>query len=64
MALWLLPGVYWGCDALTGDTAESWVRSVINTRFRVASGQARAVNLAEIVGSATPGNLLCRVYRQ
>ena len=40
------------------------VRSVINTRFTVDSGQARAANLAETVGSATPGNLLCRVYHR
>ena len=49
---------------MAGDTAERWVRSDINTRFRVDSGQAHTANLAETVGSATLENLLCRVYHR
>ena len=51
-----------GGGTLTGDTAESCECSVIDTRFRVHSGQARAASLAETVGTTTPAFLLRRVY--
>ena len=51
-----------GGRTLAGDTAESCECSVIDTRFRVYSGQARAASLAETVGTTTPAFLLRRVY--
>ena len=51
-----------GGRTLAGDTAESCERSVIDTRIRVYSGQARAASLAETVGTTTPAFLLRRVY--
>ena len=51
-----------GGRTLAGGTAESCGCSVIDTRFRVYSGQARAASLAETVGTATPAFLLRRVY--
>ena len=69
MTLWLLPEVLPGtCVPIgdpkipAGDTAENCVRSVIDTRFQVYSGQACAASLAKTVGTTTPEFLLRRVY--
>ena len=51
-----------GGGTLAGYTAENCECSVIDTRFRVYSGQARAASLAETVGTTTPAFLLRRVY--
>ena len=51
-----------GGRTLAGDTAESCECSIIDTRFRVYSGQARAASLAETVGTTTPAFLLRLVY--
>ena len=51
-----------GGRTLAGDTADSCECSVIDTRFRVYSGQARAASLAETVGTTSPAFLLRRVY--
>ena len=51
-----------GGGTLAGDTAQSCVRSVIDTRFRVYSGQACAASLAETIGTTIPAFLLHGVY--
>ena len=44
----------------TEVSLEGLVRVIIDWRFRVYSGQARAANLAETVIDAAPACLLCR----